>query len=128
MNYSKQREIIHNTLKENVIHPSAEQLYAILQKDEPTISMATLYRNLNKMAEKGIIKKIDGLEPASHYDHNTFEHYHFICDNCKKVFDVPSSVAPDLINKTEIETGFKLKGHDIVFNGLCKSCLEKNNI
>ena len=27
MNYSKQREIILNTLKENVVHPTAEYLW-----------------------------------------------------------------------------------------------------
>lgn len=47
MNYSRQREIILNTLKENVVHPTAEYLYGVLHEKEPNISLATLYRNLN---------------------------------------------------------------------------------
>ncbi len=122
MNYSKQREIILNTLKENVVHPTAEYLYAKVKEKDPKISLATLYRNLNQLTENGIIKKIDGLENSSHYDHNTHNHYHFICKKCNRVYDIKSEVAPDLINKTEELTDFLIENHDIVFSGICKEC------
>lgn len=122
MNYSKQRETILNTLKENVVHPTAEYLYDVLKRENSSISLATLYRNLNQLAENGIIKKIDGLESSSHYDHNTHEHYHFICDKCKKVYDISADVAPDLVKKAQDETGFTINGSDIVFHGICKDC------
>ncbi|MBS5803178.1 MAG: transcriptional repressor [Brachyspira sp.] len=122
MNYSRQREIILDTLKSNVVHPTAEYIYSILQKENPKISLATLYRNLNQLAEHGIIKKIDGLEQSSHYDHNTHAHYHFICDNCKKVYDISSAIAPELVERAETETDFQILGHDIVFHGICKEC------
>ena len=125
MNYSRQREVILETLKENVVHPTAEYLYSILKEKEPNISLATLYRNLNQLAENDIIKKIDGLESSSHYDHNTHEHYHFICDKCKRVYDISADVAPDIVQKAEQQTGFLIKKHDIVFNGLCRECLEQ---
>ncbi len=125
MNYSRQREIILETLQANVVHPTAEYLYAVLKAKAPNISLATLYRNLNQLADNGVIKKIDGLEAPSHYDHNTHEHYHFICDECKRVFDVSSDVAPDIVRKAEEETGFIVKKHDIIFNGVCRDCLEK---
>ena len=122
MNYSKQREIILDTLKNNVVHPTAEYIYEILKKEDSKISLATLYRNLNQLAENGIIKKIDGLESSSHYDHNTHAHYHFICDNCKKVFDVSCGIAPDIEKKIEDETGFIVSSHDIIIHGICKNC------
>lgn len=122
MNYSRQRDIILETLKENVVHPTAEYLYGILKEKNSGISLATLYRNLNQLAENGIIKKIDGLETSSHFDHNTHEHYHFICDKCKKVFDIPVEVAPDVARKTEKATGFEVKGYDIAIHGICNEC------
>ena len=122
MNYSKQREVILNTLKENVVHPTAEYLYAKIQEKDPKISLATLYRNLNQLTENGIIKKIDGLETSSHYDHNTHEHYHFICTKCRRVFDIDAEVAPELIRRTEEKTDFLIENHDIVFSGICKEC------
>ncbi len=122
MNYSRQRELILETLKENIVHPTAEYLYSKVHEKDANISLATLYRNLNKLAEMGIIKKIDGLESSAHFDHNTFEHYHFICEKCGKVFDIDCNIAPDLIQKTEDSTGFEIKGHDIIFSGLCREC------
>ncbi len=122
MNYSKQREIIFDTLQENVVHPTAEYLYTKIKEKDPRISLATLYRNLNQLAENGIIKKIDGLENSSHFDHNTHEHYHFICKKCKRVFDIDADVAPELIRKTEELTDFVIENHDIVFSGICKDC------
>ena len=125
MNYSKQREIIFDALKQNVIHPTAESLYEIIKKSYPEISKATLYRNLSQLAELGIIKKIEGLETSAHFDHNTHLHYHFICVECGKVFDVSSGVALDVVNKTENETGFKITNHELVFHGLCNNCKKK---
>ena len=69
-----------------------------------------------------MIKKIDGLETSSHYDHNTHEHYHFICTKCRRVFDIDTEVAPELIRRTEEKTDFLIENHDIVFSGICKDC------
>lgn len=125
VNYSKQREMILDTLKENVVHPTAEYLYEKIKSKDPKISLATLYRNLNQLTQNGIIKKIDGLETSSHFDHNTHKHYHFICSKCNRVFDISADVAPDLIEKTENSTGFEIQSHDIVFTGICKECKNK---
>lgn len=57
MKYLKQREIILRTLQQNAIHPTADKLYELVKKKLPDISLATVYRNLNQMAELGIIKK-----------------------------------------------------------------------
>ena len=126
MNYSKQREIILDTLSKNAIHPTAEALLEFLKRDDSNVGMTTLYRNLNQLADAGLIKKIAGLEPSAHFDHNTFEHYHFICEKCKKVYDIPSSVAPDLVKNTTEATGFDITSHDIVFHGICSECKRKD--
>ncbi len=125
MNYSKQREKILDTLTSNAVHPTAEALLEILKRDNSNIGITTLYRNLNQLADAGMIKKIDGLETSAHFDHNTHEHYHFICNVCKKVFDVPSDVAPDLVKNTRMATGFDIENHDIVFHGICSDCKKR---
>lgn len=125
MNYSKQREKILDTLTYNAVHPTAETLLEILNRENSNIGITTLYRNLNQLAEAGMIKKIDGLESSVHFDHNTHEHYHFICNVCKKVFDVSSDVAPDLVKNTRVATGFDIENHDIVFHGICSDCKKR---
>lgn len=125
MNYSKQREIILDVLTKHAIHPTAEELLEFLKHDNSNVGMTTLYRNLNQLAEAGLIKKIDGLEAPAHFDHNTFNHYHFICEKCKRVFDIPSEIAPDLVENTQKKTGFEIKSHDIVFHGICSECKKR---
>lgn len=125
MNYSKQREIILDVLTKNAIHPTAEELLEILKRDNLNVGITTLYRNLNQLAQTGMIKKIDGLESPAHFDHNTFEHYHFICKKCNRVFDIPQEVAPDIIKNTRKATGFDIISHDIVFHGICSDCKKR---
>ena len=122
---SKLKEVVLNALKDKVIHPSADELYRSISQDSTSIGAATVYRNLQALAEEGIIKKIDGLENSSHFDHNTHRHYHFICDKCKKIFDVTDAVAPNVEKNAEDETGFKINGHDILFHGICSECIKK---
>lgn len=122
MNYSKQRETVLQTLRENVVHPTAEYIYDIMRKTDKSVSLATLYRNLNQLTEAGKIKKIEGLENSAHYDHNIHEHYHFICTECKRVFDIPVDVAGDIVKNTEEKTGFVIQSHDVIFHGLCNDC------
>jgi Fur family peroxide stress response transcriptional regulator len=124
LNYSKQREIIYNTLVENAVHPTAEKLHEIIRKKDPAsnIGIATVYRNLKLMSDNGQIKKISGLEDSEHFDHNVHEHYHFICDKCKKVFDVDADIAPNLIQNVLNKTGFKINSYDITLHGICKDC------
>lgn len=126
MNYSRQREVILDTLERNAIHPTAEKLMEVIKEENPdsNIGIATVYRNLRKLADAGIIKRIEGLEDAEHFDHNTHTHYHFICNKCKKVFDIDEDIANGIIEKTTQKTGFAITDYDIVFKGICKNCID----
>lgn len=126
MKYSKQRELVLQTLQRNVIHPTAEGIYSILREKLPNISLATVYRNLNQLAAEGMIRKIVGLDGSVHYDHNMHNHYHFICNKCNKVYDVPYDVASDLEEKVLTQTGLEVTSHDISFKGICMACRSKN--
>lgn len=128
MNYSKQREKILDVLTKNAVHPTAEELLSFLKLENSNVGLTTLYRNLNQLADAGLIKKIDGLEASAHYDHNTHEHYHFICECCKRVFDISSEVAPALKKNAQLATGFDITSYDIVFHGICSECkMRKEN-
>lgn len=126
MKYSKQRELILKVLSENIVHPTAEFVYEIIKKEMPNISLATVYRNLNQLAANGVIKKAEGLDGRVHFDHNTHQHYHFICSRCNKIYDVPYDIAPDLGQKVFARTGMTVKNYDLCFKGICSDCQNKN--
>ena len=130
MNYSRQREIILDTLRRNAVHPTAERLLEIIREEQPesNIGIATVYRNLRKLADLGNIKRISGLEDSEHFDHNTHTHYHFLCNECAKVFDIEEDIAPEIIKNTQKQTGFIISDYDIVFHGVCKDCQNKKEL
>ncbi len=125
MNYSRQRQIILDTLEEYAVHPSADQLYDKVHEKDKSISKGTLYRNLNQLADLGIIKKIDGLDNSAHFDHNIHEHYHFICNKCKKIFDIEKEDIQ--IPEIKHNEGFIITNRDIILKGICSECIKNSS-
>lgn len=126
MRNTKQKDIILNTLRSLHTHPSADELYQYIHEEHAEIGVATVYRNLNKLAEKCEIKKVTGLDGSSHYDWNIEPHYHFICNCCGKIHDITNAIAPDLIARAECVTDCKILALEITFRGLCKECQQKH--
>ena len=58
MIYSKQRELILKTVLENRIHPTADRVFSLLKPEHPGLSLATVYRNLNQLAQNGLLLKL----------------------------------------------------------------------
>ena len=115
-----QKSLILNAVKELDIHASAEQVYEYVVAIHPSISKATVYRNLGQMVDSGELLNIGNFYGPSHYDHNTHEHYHFICEGCKRVFDI-NACFPEL-DEIENDDGLEIKGHQLSFSGLCSEC------
>lgn len=91
LKYSKQRESIKNFLVTRYDHPTAETVYLNIRKEFPNISLGTVYRNLNLLAEIGEIQKLSpGIGP-DRFDGNPAPHYHFICRHCGCVMDLTVS-------------------------------------
>lgn len=126
MKYSKQREHILKVLQENAVHPTADEVCSLARRDMPALSLATVYRNLNQLAENGIIRRIDCLDGSVRFDHNLCKHYHFICTKCNKVYDVPQDIAPDLADKVLNQTGLVIESADISLKGICPDCQNNN--
>ncbi len=116
-----QRQAILSSVPELNIHATAEQVYGHIVKQYPAISKATVYRNLAQMAEAGLLQNIGSYYGAAHYDHNLHAHYHFICERCRRVFDV-EGYSPALPARLEGLEGFEVTGHRLSFSGLCKEC------
>ena len=93
LKYSRQREAILDNLKSRVDHPTADMLFQSLRKDDPKISLGTVYRNLGLLAELGRINKISAQNGIERYDYNTNEHYHFSCKACSKLIDLPADIS-----------------------------------
>jgi Fe2+ or Zn2+ uptake regulation protein len=117
-----QRKLIFDAVKALDIHATAEQVHEYVSDTHPSVSMATVYRNLNQMAEAGELLNIGSIKGAAHFDHNCHGHYHFICDKCERVYDV-NDFFPEICERVTGMDGFQIKGHSLIFSGVCPDCL-----
>ncbi len=123
--YSKQRQLIVDTLMKNPVHPSAETIYNMLKPEHPELSLGTVYRNLNLLAELGVIQRVQMAIPQDHYDGNTSCHYHMLCDRCGNIVDImPDDNCGMLKCGIETKDGHYLDGQCVLFHGVCRNCRE----
>ena len=109
MKYSKQRELILQTVTQNPIHPTADAVYEQVRRENPKISLGTVYRNLNFLSELGILRKIPMPVGSDRFDGRLDEHYHMICDCCGRVFDVECDSLQEMDRQIMLRQGFRLK-------------------
>ncbi|WP_457641661.1 Fur family transcriptional regulator [Persephonella sp.] len=115
------REIIYDIIKSTDIHPTAEWIYEKAKKVIPTISLGTVYRNLNILKEEGrIIEIVDDKE--GRFDAKTYKHFHFKCYSCGNIYDIEDLDILNINREFFENKGFKLHGCDIVFSGECHHC------
>ncbi len=119
-----QRSLVLQAVQELKCHVTAEEVYAAIVTEHPNISRATVYRNLNQLAEMGEIHKLEVPGGADRFDHQCHGHYHARCLKCARVFDVDMAYIKDLDKAVRDSHGFEFSGHDIMFKGICPECRE----
>lgn len=121
---TRQRRIMLDQIKMMKSHPTACQLYDAVRQKLPDISLATVYRNLELLAEKGFIGKIVTDGRQMRFDGNTEIHYHAHCIGCDAVIDIPAdrSIISFLSNDFKNPEDFRILGARIELTGYCGSC------
>ena len=92
------------------------------QIQHPSVSRATVYRNLNQLAAQGEILRVPVPTGADRFDFNIKPHYHVRCTKCGGVFDVFMPPVTDLIDRVEDSSGVELHRYEILFVGICSAC------
>ena len=125
MRLTTQRQIILEELTKVASHPTANEVYDMVRKRLPRIGLGTIYRNLELMAESGMILKLETSGNQKRFDATTVPHYHIRCAACGRVRDVHMPPSPQLDALAAEVTGYQVTGHSIEFSGYCQDCLEK---
>lgn len=123
MRYSHQRERIYRTVAESYDHPTANMVYETLKRDMPKLSLGTVYRNLNQLADAGRLRKIPLPDGSCRFDGTLEPHSHIVCQDCGRVADVTlPALTKQLQQAIEEETNFRLSSYDAVMHGTCREC------
>ncbi|HHO47038.1 MAG TPA: transcriptional repressor [Desulfobacteraceae bacterium] len=122
MRLTTQRQIILEELSKVKTHPTASELYDMVRKRLPRIGLGTVYRNLELMAENGMILKLEVGGTQKRFDASTHTHYHIRCSNCGRVDDMDTPVLENLVRKAAESSSYKVLGHHVEFTGICPAC------
>ena len=119
---TRQRRIILDVVRESETHPSADEVYVRVRRRLPKISLGTVYRNLEILAERGDIRKLEVGGTQKRFDGNASAHGHVRCLNCGRVVDAPSD--QDLGPGAAVLelAGFEITGCSVEFLGYCPKC------
>ena len=126
MRLTTQRQIILEELSKVKTHPTASELYDMVRKRLPRIGLGTVYRNLELMAENGMVLKLEVGGTQKRFDATTHTHYHIRCADCGKVDDIDTPVMDDLVQEAANATAYEVLGHHIEFSGRCLACQKRS--
>lgn len=117
-----QRQIILEELSKVKTHPTANDVYDMVRKRLPRIGLGTVYRNLELMAENGMILKIEVGGTQKRFDATIVPHYHIRCADCGRVDDLDVPVLHELGEAAAKASEYCILGHHVEFSGLCPDC------
>src|SRR5262249_24771008 len=83
-----QRLAIFRHLAATETHPSAKELHALVRRELPTLSLATVYKTLDTLATVGAVRPVSRLGARGRWDANVTSHHHLVCTVCGRVTDV----------------------------------------
>jgi len=122
MRLTSQRQVILEELRKVKSHPTANEVYDMVRKRLPRIGLGTVYRNLDLLAEKGAIRKLEVGGEQKRFDGDTSQHYHIRCVECNRVEDVFIARQKDLEKNASTCCNYKILDHHVQFSGICSKC------
>jgi len=122
-----QRLAIAQILSRSNGHPSVDTIYGQLKDDFPTMSLATVYRNVMLIKSLGEVLELGFADGSNRYDGNKpYPHPHVVCIKCHRIIDPNLSSLKDMTQEVVDETGFEIVTHRLVFFGVCQNCKQQD--
>ena len=116
-----QQQAVFKVFQDGSGHYSAEQVYAIVVKVLPRVSLATVYRNLDKLSDLSLVTKTS-IQGINYFELHKSPHYHAICLSCGAIEDIDGGPASDIEEFFARSTSYALTGHELVLYGVCPTC------
>ena len=119
-----QRLAVVKILASSDSHPSVEDIYRQIRKDFPTMSLATVYRNIVLIKKAGEVLELGFPDGSNRYDgKKPYPHPHVICIRCKKIIDLDLDSLDEMEKEVALMTDFKILNRRLDFLGLCLKCI-----
>ena len=117
-----QRIAICKAVLSSTDHPSAEQVFEIIKKEHPTISLATIYKTLSLLLEIGLVDELRFNENHTRYDPKTILHINIVCPECMEIYDYESNILNTHWKKITSDIDGEILGQRLDVYRLCEKC------
>jgi Fur family ferric uptake transcriptional regulator len=104
---------------------TAQEIFDGLRAEGRPVGIASVYRVLDLLGEKGLVQRIEVGAGIARYEpvHASGDHHHhLVCDDCGKVEAFSDPQLESALLKVEGRTGYSVAGHDVVLRGSCRDC------
>lgn len=124
---TSQRDLIMEIFLRTEDHLTSEDLYWLVQKEDPTVGHTTVYRTLKLLTEAGLAREVRFGDNKTYYEHhyNHAHHDHMICTECGQVIEFLSPDIESLQDQMADKFGFRPTHHSLRMWGICKECQSK---
>lgn len=118
---TKYAKKIHEIVEASRSHMTAEQIFQELKKVYPAVVLATVYNNLNKLWQEGLIRKVSVEGMPDRYD-RIQRHDHLVCKVCGRLMDLELA---DLTQELQRQAGVPILSYDLKLLYICEQCRER---
>lgn len=116
------RLAVLDILKRNPKPVDASGIRVKLKRSGITIDLVTVYRTLDTLCEKMLVRRVEFGEGKYRYELARDDHHHLICEKCGEVEDIALCPVADLEKDINQRQKFLVKRHSLEFFGLCQQC------
>lgn len=116
------RRVVVAALAESGSHVTAEELHERVRSSHPDVSVSSVYRTMDLLAEQGIVDHVHlGHGPAQY--HLTEEHHaHLVCNSCGSITELGPDLSAPFADEVADRLGFRLDLGHFALTGWCESC------
>jgi Fur family peroxide stress response transcriptional regulator len=120
-----QRHKIYEALVSRPGHYSPEEIYVRVRQHLPSISLATVYKNLKTFVQAGMLRDVSHHQGPWRVDANPAPHHHLVCTRCYSITDLDMDFIGPVKLYGNLPQGFRLEKFSVEVQGVCKACFTK---
>jgi Fur family transcriptional regulator, peroxide stress response regulator len=117
-----QRQVLFEVMQSIPGHPSPEEVYALVQERIPSISLATVYKNIHLFIASGLFREVSMHHGSLRVEMNDRPHHHMVCTRCKAIYDLDEDQLGGLPQPHRLPNGFVAERYSVDVLGLCSNC------
>jgi len=103
-------------------HPTVDQVYQVVKRKHPTLSLATVYQTLHLLTESGMLQELGFSDGISRYEPNNSPHINIVCKSCGKIQDYESESVRKFLSQITMELKRTLIGQHLEIYTCCDQC------